>query len=62
MTGIERVMTKAVNAAVLMGMRTPVVVEPWSIEQLREAALEAEERRFDQGRRQNHTALRFGCE
>lgn len=64
MTGLETMITKVSNATAqaLMGQRVKLDVESWSLEELRRAALEDEERRFDQVRRTRRRMLRQSCE
>ena len=62
MTGLERMIQKVSNATAqaMMGNRPAVVnVESWSLEELRRAALEAEERRFEQTRREHRGPIRW---
>lgn len=64
MTGLETMIAKVSNATAnaLMGNAPAVVVESWSLEEMRRQALENEERRFEQTRRQNRRMWRYGCE
>ncbi len=64
MTGLETMIVKVSNATAqaLMGMRVKVDVESWSLEELRRAALEDEERRFDRVQRTRRRMWRQSCE
>ena len=66
MTGLERMIQKVSNATGQAlrrgdrGAQPMMTAEAWSLEELRQAALDQEERRFDQLRRANRSALRWG--
>ena len=51
MTGLERLIQKTSNATTqaLMGQR-PAVAGPWQLEELRQEAIEEEQRRFHERR------------
>jgi len=68
MTGLERMIQKVTNAtaqALNRGDRGPgfsMSTEAWSLEELRRAALEDEERRFEAIKRTRRRMLRYSCE
>ena len=64
MTGLERLIAKVSNATTqaVMGNRPVVDVESWSLEQLRQAALEDSERDFDRIQRTRRRMVRQHCE
>lgn len=64
MTGLEALITKVSNATTtaLRGERAAVVnVEAWSLDKLREAALQDAERDFERIQRDRRRAWRAGC-
>ena len=63
MTGLERLIQKTSNATTqaLMGQR-PAVVGPWQLEELRQEAIEDEQRRFHERREIQRKMIHYGCE
>ena len=63
MTGLERLIQKTSNAtaAALMGQR-PAVVGPWQLEELRQEAIEDEERRYHERQEIRRKMIHYGCE
>ena len=65
MTGLERLIQKTSNAtaAALMGQRPPfVAVGPWQLEELRQEAIEDEERRYHERQEIRRKMIHYGCE
>ena len=63
MTGLERLIQKTSNATAqaLMGQR-PAVVGPWQLEEVRQEAIEDEQRRFHERREIQRKMIHYGCE
>jgi hypothetical protein len=64
MTGLEQLIVKVSNATTqaMMGHQAVVNVESWSLEQIRQAALEDSERDFDRMKAQRRRMVRYSCE
>lgn len=59
MTGLERMIQKVSNATAQALVGTAVVVGSLDLEECRREALEREERRFEQMRREGRRAIRW---
>ena len=62
MTGLERLITNVSNATVQALGRSGVELKPWGVEEIRQQALEDEERRFARMQRERRRMIRQACE